>query len=400
MNKDIKKILLVLAVFALSGGIFYNFQELWMAENNLSTQTIGTVYSLCALLSVSTIFLCSNIITKEKIKKLTLAFLFLKFIILLFLFLLNNTGLNVLIKFLIMLDYVLDVEIYVLIYPLITLITKNDKIYAMRGLVYSFAYYGGVVIISILLGRHIGNFIFDYNFYNLMGSLLILVAFFVLKSVNMDKYCHKEESKSNNNYDALYRVVKTVRFDKISMCYLLYVLTKGISYICINALFITLLTNNLGFAASSASIFKLVLGIVAVLVGALILEKLTLKNNYINFLIKYGGRLLLFIMAFIMNNKAMFLIAIIYARLLAESYTHITDAPYINRFSNDEQLAFSNFREMVEYLSKSIGSLICGFALTYGIKFNFLFASIFLVLGIYFGLKAMKFYNKEKNNDR
>jgi len=107
MNKEVKKIFLVLALYALSGGIFYNFQELWMAENNLSTQTIGIVYSLCALLSVSTIFLCSNLISKDKLKKFSCVLLLLKFIILLALFFLHKTGLNVIIKFLIMVDYVL-----------------------------------------------------------------------------------------------------------------------------------------------------------------------------------------------------------------------------------------------------------------------------------------------------
>ena len=70
MNKEIKKIFLVLLFFSLSGGIYYSFQELWLSGNNLSTKTIGIVYSLCALLSVSTIFLCSNLITKEKLKNL------------------------------------------------------------------------------------------------------------------------------------------------------------------------------------------------------------------------------------------------------------------------------------------------------------------------------------------
>ena len=126
MNKEVKKIFVVLALYALSGGIFYNFQELWMAENNLSTQTIGIVYSLCALLSVSTIFLCSNLISKEKLKKFLCILLLFKFVILLALFLLHNSGLNIIIKFLIMVDYVIDVEIWASIYPMITIIIKNN----------------------------------------------------------------------------------------------------------------------------------------------------------------------------------------------------------------------------------------------------------------------------------
>ena len=40
-----------------------------------------------------------------------------------------------------MLDYVLDVEIYASIYPMISLVSKDDKIYAKRGIYYSTFYY-------------------------------------------------------------------------------------------------------------------------------------------------------------------------------------------------------------------------------------------------------------------
>lgn len=36
MNKELKRLLIVLGLYSLSGGIFYIFQELWLAENNLS----------------------------------------------------------------------------------------------------------------------------------------------------------------------------------------------------------------------------------------------------------------------------------------------------------------------------------------------------------------------------
>jgi len=83
-------------------------------------------------------------------------------------------------------------------------------------------------------------------------------------------------------------------------------------------------------------------------------------------------------------------------RLMVESYTHVTDAPYVNRFSADEQLAFCNLKEMVNYLSKAIGNLFRGIALTLGVRYNFLFALIFIVFQIYFAFKALKLYNQEK----
>ena len=394
MNKEVKKIFIVLFFFALSGGVFYNFQELWMSSNNLSTQTIGIVFSLCALLTVSTIFLCSNLINRKIIKKFSCILILLKTIILFLLFLLNNSGLNILIKFLIMVDYVIDTEIYACIYPMISYITKSDKIYAIRGLIYSYAYYGGTLLTSLILGKTIANFNINFNTYCLFGGLLMAVAYFILRKTDLEKY--NENSEKENNNKVFYQVIDKIKGDKITQNYLGFVLFGNASYNSINGLLILLLTTNLGFSASGASNFKLILGIVAVLFATLILEKLTLKNNYINLSIKFVGRLILYILAFITNNKIIFLITIIFVRILSESYAHVSDAPYVNRFTADEQLAFCNLREMVNYLSKAIGNLMCGIALSLSTRYNFLFALIFITFQIYFAFRALYLINKEK----
>lgn len=398
MNKEIKKIFLVLICYSLAGGVFYSFQELWLADNNLSTKTIGIVYSLCALLSVSIIFLCTNLITKERLKKFTSVLLLLKGIILLSLFLLHNSGFNVLIKFLIMVDYVVDVEIYASIYPMITLVTKSDKIFAMRSLIYAYAYYAGTLLTSFLLGKTILKFEFTFNTYCLMGSVLFFLAFLILKNINLEKYCNKD--KKNVNYNILSKVINKIKKDKISKFYLLSGLTGNISFACINGLAITLLTTNLGFTASGASNFKLVLGIIAAFIATLILEKLTLKNDYINLSIKFIGRLVFYALAFILNKKTLFLVAIMYMYLLSESYGHIADAPYVNRFDSDEQLAFCNLKEMITYLAKAIGNLICGFCIAIGVRYNFLFAMLFVLIQIMFAFKALKLRNIERSVEK
>ena len=394
MNKDVKRIFIVLFFYALSGGVFYNFQELWMAENNLSTQTIGIVFSLCALLTVSTIFLCSNLIDRKKLKGFSCFLLLLKTLIIFALFLLHNSGLSVIIKFLIMADYVIDTEIYACIYPMVAYITKSDKIYAMRGLIYSYAYYGGTLLTSLLLGKTISALNINFNTYCLIGSILMLVSYIILKNTDLEKY-YKKQKKDNSN-EVFYQVLGKVKKDKITQNYLGFVLFENASYNSINGLLILLLTSSLGFSASGASNFKLILGIIAVFLATLILEKLTFKNNYINISIKFVGRLILYLLAFLSNNKIFFLMAIIFVRLLSESYSHVTDAPYVNRFSADEQLAFCNLKEMVNYLSKAIGNLMCGIALAMGTRYNFLFALIFIVFQTFFAFKALKLYNKEK----
>jgi hypothetical protein len=163
MNKEIKRLFIVLGLFAFSGGLFYNFQELWMASNSLSIKTISIVFSLCALISVSVIFLLSSIIEQSKIKKMTKTLLLIKAITIFLLFILNHTGVNPLIKFLIMLDYALDVEIYTSIYPMITLITKDDKIFTIREFIYDGLYFFGVLLSSFLLGKVLFKLTISYN---------------------------------------------------------------------------------------------------------------------------------------------------------------------------------------------------------------------------------------------
>ena len=77
-NKEIRKLFLVLIFFSLSGGIFYNFQEVWLADNGMSVSTISVIYSLCSLFTVTTIFFCSNAIKPHKIKKFVILFLLIK----------------------------------------------------------------------------------------------------------------------------------------------------------------------------------------------------------------------------------------------------------------------------------------------------------------------------------
>jgi len=277
---------------------------------------------------------------------------------------------------------------------MITIITKSDKVYAMKDLIYSFAYYGGIIFTSFLLGKTIFILNIKFNSYCLIGSILMLIAFVVLKNTKLDSYYKIKKEKHNTS--SLTKVFKIIKNDNVTQNYLMYHLTSSISYACINGMMITLLTANLGFSASAASNFKMVLGIIAVFLGTLILEKLTLKNDYINYSIKFIGRLIFYIIAFICNNKIVFLIAIIFMRLMSESYSHVSEAPYVNRFSSDNQLAFCNLREMLGYFSKAIGNFLCGIAIVMGTRYNFLFAIVFSLPSIIFLFNALRLRLKEK----
>lgn len=390
MNKDIKKILCVLALYALAGGIFYSFQELWLADNHMSVKTIGIVMSLCSLLSVSVIFLCSNIIKERHLKKFLQILILLKILILALLFILNNTGLNILIKFFTMVDYIVDVELYAVIYPLITIIEKNDKIYALRSILYDAGYYIGVLFTALMLGRLIGSIEITYNTYCIIAAFILIIAYIILVRIDIAKY----PVKDNNNENIISDLNRRLKKDKISKVYLSYILMNQISYYSINGLVLTVLVSYLSFSAQAASNFNLILGLASVLVASIILAKLTFKNDYVNITIKLGGRLALYILACFFPLKWILLVTIIYVRLLSSAYQNVIDAPYVNRFDSQEQLAFYNIKEMVSYLGRSIGTGICGLALTIGLRYNFLAAAIFNLIALILSIYAVKLRRK------
>lgn len=383
MNKDIKRILIVLGLYSLAGGLFYSFQELWMQSNNLSITTIGNVYSIGAILSVSVIFLCSSVINQRRLKKFVLSIILIKTLSLFILFFINGSNFFFLIKFIIMIDYVVDVEIYTCIYPMLSTITKNDKLYAKRGLIYSLFYYLGTLLAGVLLGRILINFEINYNIYVFIAAMLMLIAFIILMGLNLNKYI-KDEPKRSENTILILKLVKEIKNDKITIFYLMFIVLGQISYYSIMGLLVTILSNYFNFSDSIISISQIIAGFTAVLVGAIVLEKLTFKSDYINIGIKFGGRLLFYFIAIILNNKIMYLVAFIYILLFSESYTHVSDAPYINRFDNEYQLAFCNLRDMFSYFGRSIGTFLCGILFVINIRLNFLIASIFILAQITF----------------
>lgn len=383
MSKDIKRILIVLGLYSLAGGLLYSFQELWMQNNNLSITTIGNVYSISAILSVSVIFLCSSIINQKRLKKFELSIILIKTLSLFILFFLNNTNLFFLIKFIIMIDYVMDVEIYACIYPMLSTITKNNKLYAKRGLIYSLFYYLGTLLAGVLLGKVLVNFEIDYNIYVIMAALLMFLSFVVLIGIDLNKYI-KEEPPKNVDTILLLRLVKKIKNDKTTIFYLLYIILGQISYYSIMGLLVIILSNYFNFSDIVISLSQIIAGFTAVLVGVIVLEKLTFKNDYLNIGIKFGGRFLFYILAIILNNKIMYLVAFIYILFFSESYTHISDAPYINKFDSEYQLAFCNLRDMFSYIGRSIGTLLCGVLFIINIRLNFFVASIFILAQISF----------------
>lgn len=399
-KKDMFIIFAILALVSLSDGLLYNFQELWMVDNLFSVKTISVIYSLCSLLTVSVIFLCSNIIKKEKLKTFVAILLLIKIICIVFLYLLYKTGMMFLIKFFIIIDYVIDIEIYTTIYPMMSIVDKNDKAYAKKDIVYNSFYYFGVLLTSFLLGKTIFIFKINYNSYLYLALIFAILSFVMTLVLNLNKYLKKASKKKNNQKLIIESLYNDIKHDKISNFYFLATVANQISYNTIFGTIILFLTTGLNMSAKSASNIYMMLGIMAVVLGAIALAKLTFKNDYINIGIKLIGRLIFYIIAFVSGIPFLAFAALAYAKITSVSYSHITEAPYINRIDKDYQLAFCNFKEMIVYLGKSVGIYLCGFLIAISWRFNFLTAAIFVFIEVLLRFKAVKLYKQEQGETK
>lgn len=392
-KKDIIKLFIILALYALSDGIFYNFQELWMMDNNLSVKTISTVFSICAIITVSSIFLFSNLVKKEKTKSFALLLLFIKFAIAMVLYLLSGSGHNIIIKFLIMMDYVLEVECYACFYPMMSFITKSDKIYSAKDLTYAGLYAVGVLLTNFLFGKNIVGILISYNSYCLIAGLLILASFILLCSLDLEKYIHK--TKNVDQAAVFEKLINIIKKDKITKTYILQIMFGQIAYTTVLGMTMTFLTVGIGIESKTASLIYLIIGLAGVGFGILALAKLTPKNEYITLSIKYLFRTIGFTCAAIFNTKIAFLIAFLYPKFISSAYSHVTDGPYVNRFDSKYQLAFCNLREMLLYVCIAFGMFLCGRAILIDIRINFVISAVFCSLQWLLSLQASYLRRKE-----
>ena len=151
--KDENKILIMLALFSISIGLWGNFRQLWLQDNNFSVTQISNIISIGTFISVIGIALIGKYVTLNKLKKTLTSILTIKFINMLALYFLNVTNKTELIKLAIMIDIVMEYIIITSIYPLITTIVKSDTIYSKRKLTEYLFRDIGILLGGVFIGR-------------------------------------------------------------------------------------------------------------------------------------------------------------------------------------------------------------------------------------------------------
>lgn len=106
LNKNENKILLMLAFFSISIGLWNNFRQLWLEDNSFSVSNISNIISLGTLISVIAIAFIGKYVKLNKLKNTLVVVLILKFINMLFLYIFNKSNLLSVINILIIIDIV------------------------------------------------------------------------------------------------------------------------------------------------------------------------------------------------------------------------------------------------------------------------------------------------------
>lgn len=292
---------------------------------------------------------------------------------------LNGTNHSIILKFLIMLDLVADTYLITSIYPLITLIKKDDTLYSLKGIITNSFYDLGIFFSSFFLGKILFNYHISYNTLLLLALILVIVSFVILLKLKIEPSTLREqdEPKEHNG------ILKYLKNDQISKLYFLYVLLVNTSFYAVTGLKMLILTEIAQVSPQISSNWLLIVGIISDIVSILVLKYFTSQKYYVNVFVKFGGRLIIYFLAFLTNNISLFILSIFYTMLFSESYNNVTDAPYINRVNNNLQFCFNNIKGMVSYLAQAIGIWICGFAFIIGIQYMFLISTALLIIQLF-----------------
>lgn len=386
--KDENKILVMLAFFSISKGLWENFRQLWLQDNNLDVTQISQILSIASLCCVIALIVFSKKLSLNKIKSVLSFSIFMKALCLLVLYILNHSGQTAIINGLVILDTIFEKIIIISIYPFIVTIKKDDKLYSKRKLVEYLFSDIGVLVGGVAIGRTLGNFLISYNICLLISIIFLLMAFITI--LNIKKPVIQKKSIE------LKETLKYISKDKIVKIYVLDYLIGNIAMNTGLGLKMLMLTNILKFSDSTATKYLLLVGLLADLIGIIVLKYLTGKNDYISISIKFGIRFLLYSLAFLTNNLVVCFVAITWSILIQTAYENITDAPYINRVDNEYQMLFTNIRYIVGLIGTSIGLYFAGVTYNMGIRYMLGLSAFFMIFQISIAYYAIYLRKKER----
>ena len=373
--KSENQILIMLAFFSISMGLWENFRQLWLQDNNFTVTNISNIISIGTLISVLGIMFVGKNIKLEKLKSFVSISLMVKFLNLILLLSLNNKGNTSIINLSIILDVLTGYLVTTSIYPLITTIVKDNTIYSKRKLTEYLFRDIGILVGGLLIGKNIIGILIDYNMCLLVSIVFLAISIIVIFNMSA---CKEVKSESSEKVQILKYIAKS----RIQVIYEIYTFIGSMAMMTALGLKMLTLTNYFKFTDNQATNYLLIVGLLADLVGILALKFLTPKNDYITVKIKFGIRFLAYTIAFLSNNIIITLIAITWSILISTAYENICDGYYINEVPNKYQLALTNLRYVVRYLGEAAGVFLCGIMYEIGLRYMFGLSAFFMIFQI------------------
>ena len=386
--KNENQILIMLAFFSISVGLWGNFRQLWLQDNNFAVTNISNILSIGTLISVVIIALIGKYEKLDKLKNTLVIVLLVKFINMFWLCSLNNTSSVGQIKLSIIIDIVTEYIIITSIYPLITTIVKTGTIYSKRRLTEYLFRDVGILFGGVFIGKSIAGLLINYNACLFIANLFLMFSLFILLNIKVNNLENNNEHKEISS--------KYIFKDKILILYLFYTLIGTIAMSTALGLKMLTLTNYFNFSDNVATNYLLVIGLLADIFGIIALRYLTPKNDYLTITIKFGIRFLGYVIAFVSNNIAITLIAITWSIFISTAYENICDAVYINRLENKYQLSFSNVCHITRFLGEAIGVFLCGLMYEKGLRYMFGLSALFMIFQISLAYYMIYLRKREK----
>ncbi len=387
--KDENKILIMLAFYSISIGLWKNFRQLWLQENNLDVSSISNILSLGTIICAILLFVITKRTNINKIKKLLVICLGIKLITFISMYISCKMENLPLIGILTIIDIVTEKLITINIYPFLLTIKKDDILYSKRKLVEYLFCDVGILVGGILIGKTIFGLNINYNVLLLISFIFTIISFIILVNIKQEYKNQKKESTHN--------IILELYKDKIFRTYMIYSLISNIAMSTGLGIKMLMLTNLLDFSVSNATNYLLIIGLIADLIGIIAVKFLTPKNDYITVTIKFGIRFILYLVTFLTNNLLIALIAITWYILISTAYENIVDAPYINRTKNQHQLMFNSIKYILSLIGESIGLFYAGLTYKYGIGYMLGMSAFFMIFQLGFAYRLIYMRKKEDN---
>lgn len=357
-----------LAAFSFSAGLFNNYRQLWLADNGLTTFSISKIIMVSYVVTALALLYFSLKVSTKKLKFGVLLCCILKMVTSAVLICLNGSNQHFLIKFLMFFNIAFGEVILSSIYPLMLNIKKSDELYTKRESVESIADKLGFFLVSFLLGRTIGSFVFDYNICLFLSTFFLFIAFITLLFVDI-------EGKESKNV-TLKESFKYFGKNKSIYLYLFVIFIGSMAWASILGLKMLTLTDTLGLSSKVASYMILGFGILSNVLAMLIVKYFKFKNDYINIFFKYGARVLFYLAIFITNSKLVLLISIVYLLITDVMYGFVFSGFFMNNMEEKYILVFSVFKYCISLIGDGIGTYLCGLTFDMDIRYTGLVAVI------------------------